>query len=76
VVAPPTFEDEAPARTATREEVTAEAVSIRSDASSAFRGKADALPGGNCCARSSWPRWDPPKKIENWDPYFEDMGPD
>ncbi len=46
VVAPPTFEDEAPARAATREEVTAEAVSIRSDASSAFGGKADAIEAG------------------------------
>ena len=46
VVAPPTFEDEAPARAATREEVAAEAVSIRSDASSAFGGKADAIEAG------------------------------
>jgi hypothetical protein len=39
VVAPPTFEDEAPAPAATREEVAADAVSIRSDASSAFETK-------------------------------------
>ena len=39
VVAPPTFEDEAPAPAATREEVAADAVSIRSDASSAFGAK-------------------------------------
>ena len=43
VVAPPTFEDEAPAPAATREEVAAQAVSIRSDASSAFGGKADVV---------------------------------
>ena len=45
-VAPVTFEYEAPAPAATREEVTAEAVSIRSDASSAFGGKADAIEAG------------------------------
>jgi hypothetical protein len=38
-VAPPTFEDEAPAPAATREEVAAKAISIPSDASSAFRAK-------------------------------------
>ena len=44
---PQIFEDEAPGRAATREEVAAKAISIPSDASSAFRAKQTLWSGSN-----------------------------